>query len=80
MRNLVLAIRDQPLSEWRNGNALGIFSRRSHWRIPNQRAKRGFPTKNEAQASAEALSRQFPGDFAAYKCAFCPYYHVGKNR
>lgn len=80
IHNLVKAIRDQPLIEWRNGNAFGIFSQRSHFTSSGTR-KRTLFNKGDADRVAELMMKRCPDAvFASYKCIFCDGYHVGRNR
>ncbi len=84
LRNDVLAVLDQPPREWLNGNAQGIFSRRSHTNAGGK-PKIKYGSKANAAAAADSLQRRYsdsgvPTEFAAYKCMFCDGYHVGRNR
>lgn len=82
VRNVVLAVFDQPLREWFNGNARGIFSRRSHLN-GGGKPKVEHPTRRAAESAAASLQRHPTNsgvEFAAYKCLFCDGFHVGRNR
>jgi hypothetical protein len=85
LRNVILGLKDQlPLKRaFRNffitGNALGLFNKRSHYRMDGK-AKQGFPTKESGRKAADAMQRKHGKYFSVYKCIFCDDYHLGKNR
>ncbi len=85
LRNLAKALWEQgPFKRFvRNffvtGNALGMFSKRSHL-TESGKAKVMYNTKKTAEKSAKKLSEKHGKHFSHYKCVFCDGYHLGKNR
>lgn len=85
LKNVLLAFKDQmPLKRFiRNffitGNALGLFSIRSHAREDGT-PKVKYNTKATALKAAESMSKKKGVHFSAYKCMHCDGYHLGKNR
>lgn len=85
LRNIYLVIKDQmPLKRaFRNfvitGNALGMFSKRSHL-TQKGTPKVMYNTKKTANKVAEQMSKKHDKHFSNYKCLWCDGYHLGKNR
>jgi hypothetical protein len=80
LRNVILGLKDQlPLKRaFRNffitGNALGLFDKRSHYRMDGKE-KQGFPTKESGRRAAEAMQRKHGKYFSVYKYYFSYYFH-----
>jgi len=85
IRNLVkgLLYQGPPKRFFRNffitGNALGLFSKRSHLNF-NGKPKVKYNTLKSANRAAEKMSNKLNTHFSVYKCIFCDGYHIGKNR
>lgn len=83
--NLILGLKEQlPLNRaFKNffitGNALGLFSIRSHQR-EDGKLKVMYNTKETAQKAADSMGKKMNKHFSVYKCIYCNGYHLGKNR
>jgi len=85
LRNLYIALKDQgPIKRAFvnfivTGNALGMFSKRSHQR-EDGKLKVMYNTRATAEKAADSMKRKQNKHFSVYKCVFCDGYHLGKNR
>lgn len=81
IKNLFLAIKNQPLREWFiTRNAFGIFSINSHVNQHTGKEKVSYPTKASADKAATSLNRKKgTNTVVSYKCAFCDGWHIGNN-
>jgi len=85
LRNLYIALKDQgPIKRAFvnfivTGNALGMFSKRSHQR-EDGKLKVMYNTRATAEKAADSMKRKQNKHFSVYKCVYCDGYHLGKNR
>ena len=84
VRNLILGLKDQgPFTRFvRNlmkGHVLGLFTMRSHLNADG-RPKVKYNTKATAEKSAQKMSEKTGKYFSNYKCIYCDYYHIGRNK
>ncbi len=61
------------------GNAWGLFSKRSHIN-KSEKLKVMYNTLKTAQKAADKMGKKHDTHFSAYRCMWCPGYHLGKNR
>lgn len=59
------------------GNSLGIFSKKSHYLHNGTKIQY---SEKAAEKAAKAMSKKYNKSFSHYKCVFCDYYHIGKNK
>ena len=85
VENLFLGLKEQlPLKRaFKNffitGNAMGLFSIRSHQR-EDGKLKVMYNTKETAKKAADSMAKKMDKHFSVYKCIYCDGYHLGKNR